>query len=246
MKTATIVLAAAVLLAGPFARAELPPLLADSATLDRAYIPALMLTNGKDPAKARAAHAGYEAAWQRFVANQRSARSGDAEWAQVLAAIDRANAKARAALDAGAMKDAHDAQEEVRHALWHDRQAAKLRYQPDLLTDFHATMELIIADATAKPPTAIGPAEIAKLRGRLGTARASWQEVKAAAWEPADYGLDGKRLQSYRAALDAEDKALDELAAALDAGDGARIATAATAIKPPFARAYAAFGVFPE
>jgi hypothetical protein len=246
MRTATILLAAAVLVAGPVARAELPPLLADSALLDRAYIPALMLSNGKDSAKARAAHAGYEAAWQRFVAGRRTAQPAGEGWTKVLAEVDRANAKARAALDAGAMKDAHDAQEEVRHALWHERQVAKLDYQPDLLTDFHATMELIIADATARPPAAIGKAEIATLRGRLGTARAAWQQVKAAAWDPADYGLDAKRLQSYRAALDAEDRALDELAAALDAGDGARIAAAATAIKPPFARAYAAFGVFPD
>jgi len=70
--------------------------------------------------------------------------------------------------------------------------------------------------------------------------------VKAARWDPAEYGLDGARLDAYRAALVGADRALDDLAAALDAADGTRIAKAAPAIKPPFARAYAAFGVFPQ
>lgn len=228
------------------ASAALPPLLADSAALDRAYIPALMLSNGKDPAKAKAAQEAYEQAWTAFAAKQRNAKPGDAGWAKMFTIVDKANAEARAAIAAGKMGDAHNAQEEVRHALWHERQALGLQYQPDMLTDFHATMELIIDAVQDKAPAAIGAAEIAKLRPKLAEARKLWQAVKAAQWHPADYGLDAARLESYRAALAAEDKALDELGAALDAGDGARIARAAPAIKPPFARAYAAFGVFPQ
>jgi hypothetical protein len=228
------------------AAAALPPLLADSVALDRAYIPALMLSNGKDPAKAKAAQEAYEQAWTAFAAKQRNAKPGDAGWAKMFTIVDKANAEARAAIAAGKMSDAHNAQEEVRHALWHERQALGLQYQPDVLTDFHATMELIIDGAQGKEPAAIGAAEIAKLRPQLADARKLWQAVKAAQWNPADYGLDAARLESYRAALAAEDKALDELGAALDAGDGARIARAAPAIKPPFAKAYAAFGVFPQ
>jgi len=228
------------------ASAALPPLLADSAALDRAYIPALMLSNGKDPAKAKAAQEAYEQAWTAFAAKQRNAKPGDAGWAKMFTIVDKANAEARVALAAGKLKDAHNAQEEVRHALWHERQALGLQYQPDVLTDFHATMELIIDAVQEKAPAAIGAAEIAKLRPKLAEAHKLWQAVKTAQWNPADYGLDAARLESYRAALAAEDKALDELGAALDAGDGARIAKAAPAIKPPFAKAYAAFGVFPQ
>ena len=228
------------------ASAALPPLLADSAALDRAYIPALMLSNGKDPAKAKAAQEAYEQAWTAFAAKQRNAKPGDAGWAKMFTIVDKANAEARVALAAGKLKDAHNAQEEVRHALWHERQALGLQYQPDMLTDFHATMELIIDAVQDKAPSAIGAAEIAKLRPKLAEAHKLWQAVKTAQWNPADYGLDAARLESYRAALAAEDKALDELGAALDAGDGARIAKAAPAIKPPFAKAYAAFGVFPQ
>ncbi|MCK7501119.1 MAG: hypothetical protein MZW92_71590 [Comamonadaceae bacterium] len=64
------------------ASAALPPLLADSAALDRAYIPALMLSNGKDPAKAKAAQEAYEQAWTAFAAKQRNAQPGDAGWAR--------------------------------------------------------------------------------------------------------------------------------------------------------------------
>ena len=231
------------LLAGSVIAAPLP-LVADSAALDRSYIPALMLSNGKDPAKAKAAQDAYEAAWAQFAARQRAAYAGDAGWTKALAVAEEANAQARAALAAGRMQDAHNAQEEVRHALWDQRKAMRVAYQPDLLTDFHATMELVIATAQAKP--ALGAEDVATLRAQLTKARAQWQAVKSAQWDPADYALDGPRLDAYRAALAAEDQALDALAAALDAGDSAQIAKAAPAIKPPFAKAYAAFGVFPQ
>jgi hypothetical protein len=228
------------------AAAELPPLLADSAALDRSYIPALMLSNGKDLAKAVAAQEAYEKAWATFAARQRDAKPGDAAWSRMFVGIEKANGEARSALAAGKASAAHNAQEEVRHLLWHERQALGLAYQPDLLTDFHATMELIIAGVEGKGPTAIGAAEIVALERQLAEARRLWGVVKSARWNPADYGLEGARLDGYRAALAAEDRALDELGAALDAADGARIAKAAPAIKSPFAKAYAAFGVFPQ
>ncbi len=228
------------------AAAALPPLAADSAALDRSYIPALMLSNGKDPAKASAAQAAYDKAWAEFAARQRNAQPGNAGWSKMFATVEKANADARAALAAGKLKDAHNAQEEVRHALWHERSALGVAYQPDLLTAFHAPMELIIDAVQDKAPAAIGAAEIAKMRPLLAQAKSEWQAVKSAGWNPDDYGFDAARTDSYRAAVAAVDKALDELAAALDAGDGARIAKAAPAIKPPFARAYAAFGVFPQ
>jgi hypothetical protein len=234
---------AMVLLAGSVIAAPLP-LVADSAALDRSYIPALMLSNGKDSAKAKAAQDAYEAAWAQFAARQRTAYAGDAEWTKTLAVAEAANAQARAALAAGRMQDAHNAQEEVRHALWDQRKAMRVAYQPDLLTDFHATMELIIANAQGKP--VLAPADVAALRAQLAKAREQWQAVKSARWEPADCGLDGSRLDAYRAALAAEDQALDALAAALDSADSAQVVKASSAIKPPFAKAYAAFGVFPQ
>src|SRR5512137_665577 len=87
------------------AAAALPPLLADSAALDRAYIPALMLSNGKDPAKAKAAQEAYEQAWTAFAAKQRNAKPGDAGWARMFTIVDKANAEARAAIAAGKMSD---------------------------------------------------------------------------------------------------------------------------------------------
>ena len=232
------------LLAGAVIAAPMP-LVTDSAALDRSYIPALMLSNGKDPARAKAAQDAYEIAWTQFAARQRISYAGDAGWTKTLAAADAANAQARAALAAGRMQDAHNAQEVVRHALWDQRKAMGVVYQPDALTDFHATMEVIIATAQGKSG-AIGTADIAALRAQLTQARAQWQAVKSARWDPADYALDGPRLDAYRASLATEDQALDAFAAALDAGDSAQFGKAASAIKPPFAKAYAAFGVFPQ
>lgn len=246
VKVIRSLLAAGLLLTAAAANAELKPLAADSAALDRAYIPALMSSGGKDLAKAQATHEAYERAWAIFADQQRKAFPGNAEWTKLLAEADKANAEARAALANGKASDAHNAQEVVRHALWHQRQAMQVAYQPDLLTDFHATMETIIATAQAGTGDAATPAQLATLRALLPKARAQWDRVEGAAWSPADYALDGARLENYRAAMAAEDQALAALAAALDEGNGPAIAKAAAAIKPPFAKAYAAFGVFPH
>jgi hypothetical protein len=239
-------IAGLVWLAAGAASAALPALAADSAALDRSYIPALMLSNGKDQAKAQAALTAYDQAWLVFAERQRKAYPGDAGWTRTLAIVDQANARARADIAAGKLADAHNAQEDVRHALWHQRQAMGVAYQPDVLTDFHATMELIIAGTADKAPQTIDAATNAQLRTQLAIARTQWQAVKSARWTPADYGVEGARFDAYLAAVAGEDRALDELAAALDAADGARIVKAATALKPPFAKAYAAFGVFPQ
>ena len=246
MKLRQFTLVALFLLVAGNAAGVLPALLQDSAALDRAYIPALMLSNAKNPAKALAAHESYLAAWEAFAARQRSARPTDAAWAKTFANIDKANAEARAALTAGRLADAHMIQEEVRHELWRQRQALGLDYQPDRLTAYHETMEDLIASVPGKEPAAIGTPQISAMKAILAKARTQWLAVKSARWEPADYGLEGARLDAYLAAVAAEDRALDELAAALDAGDGVRIAKAAPAIKPPFAKAYGAFGVFPQ
>jgi hypothetical protein len=238
-------LGCALCLAAGIASAALPPLAADSAELDRSYIPALMLSNGKDPARARAAQDAYEAAWQQFAARQRSVYAADPAWRKTLATAEHANGEARTALAAGRLQDAHNAQEEVRHALWHQRQAMGVAYQPDALTDFHATMEVIIASVPAPVPAALDAGTTARLRDLLTTARTQWKTVVNANWSPDDYGLTGARLDAYRTALLAETQALDALAGALDAGEGTGIGKAATSLKPPFAKAYGAFGVFP-
>ncbi|MFO1414246.1 MAG: hypothetical protein U1F10_10145 [Burkholderiales bacterium] len=246
MKFTPSFLAALLVLVAASANAELPPLAADSAALDRAYIPALMASGGKDLAKAQAAQKTYETAWAIFAERQRKAFPGNPEWTKVLAESDNANVEASAALANGKSADAHAAQEIVRHALWHQRQAMKVAYQPDLLTDFHATMETIIATAQPKATGTVSADHVATLQSLLEKARTQWASVKGASWNPADYGIEGARLEGYRGALAAEDHALDALGAALADGKGPAIAQAANALKPPFAKAYAAFGVFPQ
>jgi hypothetical protein len=239
-------LAAGFMLMAVSANAEVQSLAADSAALDRVYIPALMSSGGKDLAKAQAAHQTYEKAWTIFAEKQRKAFPRNADWTKLLEEADKANADARTALANGNGTEAHNAQELVRHALCHQRQAMKVAYQPDLLTDFHATMEIIIA--TAQPGTAdvASPEEIAALQSLLSKARTQWGSVKGAAWNPTDYALEGARLESYRAALEAEDQALDALEAALADGGKQTISKAAAALKPPFAKAYTAFGAFAQ
>lgn len=246
MKRFMAPLMALVLFATGSAQAALPQFLQDCAKLDQDYIPALMLSNTKSPAKAVAAQEKYQATWTGFAAKYRDTKPGNAGWAQMFVVIDKANTQASAALAAGKLSEAHTIQEEVRHALWHERQALGLDYFPDQLTAFHATMEQLVDAVAGKSPADIDPALVASMKKLFGAAQTQWQAVLAASWVPADYGLDAARLDAYKAAVAAEGKALAELGAALDSGDGARIDKAAPAIKGPFSRAYRAFGVFSE
>ena len=104
--------------------------------------------------------------------------------------------------------------------------------------------ELMLGTAKLEPAR-IGPADVARLKTLSATARREWKAIADTSWDPADYGFDAARVETFRAGIAAETKALDDLDAALASGEGERIAKAAAAVKPPYARTYATFGRFP-
>lgn len=246
MRSSRAVTFALLLFAAGNTLAALPAFLEDSLALDRAYIPALMISGDGNAAQALVAHDAYAKAWEIFAVKHRSAKPGDLAWRALFRFVDRANAAAREALVAGKVADAHAQLDEVGHELSHRRQAMGFGYQPDRLLEYREMIGHLRTSVEAREAGALGAPVLATMRKQLAKARTQWQAVKHAQWDPADYGLAGERLAGYRAAVAAEDKALDALAAALDAGDRARIEASVRALAPPFAAAYGAFGAEPR
>lgn len=205
---------------------------------DALYIPALFLTGsaGKSadgPDKARQAMRRLLRQWP----DQRRAlvalHPRERTWLAALAAVDRPLREAQALVDQGRWPASHEALEQVRATLFEARQAMAADYALDRFTAFHAVMEQI--DAARSVDRAV-------LRGQFSAARALWRRIETQDFGTAAFGLAPAQAAQLNQALAQEGAALSRLSRALDGGDDAEVLQAAGAIKPPFIRAYLAFG----
>jgi hypothetical protein len=233
--------------AGPLRAAPLDAMVA----FDGRFIPALAGTSAAaaDPAaapRAKAASARLVAEWPALrvqLAEAGAASRDRAGWQRMLAELDRRIAQADALVRKGAWSDAHEALEQVRPAMGDARRTAGFDYFVDRLVEYHESMEAIAATAPAIREGRLDAAGRATLERHYAEARARWAAIERAAFDPGRHGLDAERLARYRRAVADETEALSRLSDALRGGDDAALAAAAAAIKPPFARAYTAFGL---
>lgn len=222
--------------------------LADMVAFDLVYIPALAATNAvanspQGPARALAATERLRARWpaQR---ERLQAFSADPAWRDALALVQRQIDAAVAATQRQQWAAAHEALEPVRLRLGAVRAQLGLGdYYIDALTAFHAPMEHI-ANAAADRQR---PLDVAQLTATYAQAAALWRRIEAATPSPQRYGLTPAREAQWRQAVAAEGQAMSALSQALDQArsgrDEAALRQAAAAIKPPFSRAFVAFGL---
>jgi hypothetical protein len=205
----------------------------DAVALDRAYVPALVLTNQpqKPAAATTEALARLKSAWPKL----RGAASNDA------AAIAETDAKIREAeqlLGAGSRQGAHDALEGVRIALWKARAARGLDYYPDRLTAFHEEMETIV-DLAAEPAF-----DAAKLKRQLAEASALWSRVEGARFDATLFGFDAERTARLNGLVKKEREILGQLDASLASANREAVAAGAKALRANFGQTYMLFGDF--
>jgi hypothetical protein len=140
--------------------------------------------------------------------------------------------------------DAHEALEHVRDVLMKLRQRNRIDYFIDGLTAFHEPMEAIVLAAKDKTGDSLDAADIARIRKALPQAEQAWHRVAAAKLDANDYMLTPAQADDARKLMTLENAALSALKDALAASDKARIAQAAVAIKPNFAKLFMIFGDF--
>lgn len=221
----------------------------DMIAFDAVYIPALALSTGaaqdaNKAAKARVALAALRAQWpalQRRLGASWGTRA-PAGWSGVLS---RTGQHIDQAVQASARSDwhlAHEALEPVRIDMMKARQRHGMDYFIDRLTAFHEPMELLATAASTTPPAALDARRRAELERAYLQARVLWRGIEMQPVDETRYGLSATRRAQLHTAVDDETRALGQLSDAFRANDNLRLLKAAAAIKPPFSRAFTAFG----
>jgi len=219
----------------------------DMVALDRAYIPALAITNRQPPpvpALVARAMDRLEARWKPFLQAHAGARASDPKWKADLQKIDGLIAAARRITNAG--KDfaaAHEELEGVRITFLQMRERAGTPYYLDHLTRFHEVMEEIHGAASGKTGATFTDADLAKVKAAYPKAAKLWSTVTATKVDPVFRQTPEQQARTQKL-LAAETQAMQALAAALEGGDRAAQAKAAQGIRQPFSALYISFGDF--
>ena len=217
----------------------------DMVKLDKVYIAALALTSQGKIAESRKAVGALQKEWQAFKDRRYNGNSQDVQWKKD---FDHVNKMVDEALKIAASErkvtEAHEALEHVREVLMKLRQRNRIDYFIDGLTAFHEPMEAIVLAAKDKTGETLAGADIARIRTMLPQAEQAWQRVAAAKLDGDDYLLTPAQTEDARKLMSMERASLAALQDALNAGDKARIAQAAAAIKPNFAKLFMTFGDF--
>lgn len=224
------------------------PLLDAMVALDAVYIPALSLTTAaqNDPAavpRAQAAMGRLQGRWPALRVALEIRKPAD--WAAALDAVGRQIDAAAAAVALSNWAAAHEALEPVRLTLMKAREDAGVDYFVDRLTRFHEPME-VLALAGSRGLVPISPPMRAEIERAFAEARAHWRLVEQNLPDHAAYRMSTRRIAQFKQALGDEAAALTKLSDALRGGDDAALLKAASAIKPPFARVFTAFGAAPD
>lgn len=221
----------------------------DMVAFDGIYIPALAMSTSasQDPGtipKAKAALAALQQQWPAH--RQRLSVTWGARppigWQQTLASV---GLHIDAAVDASRRsewKNAHEALEPVRIDLMQARRRQGMDYFVDRLTAFHEPMETLALTGSTLRPDQLDAKRRAELEQAYAQARTLWRGVELHAVDTAAYGLSAPRQAQLRTAIDDETAALSQLSDALRGSDNGRLLKAAVAVKPPFAKAFTAFG----
>jgi len=218
----------------------------DMVALDRAYIPALALTNQPKPDASKRAMERLRSQWSAFRTTYASAPAGYAPdaWAAADREVEAAIAAAEKSLVAGKSLDAHEDLEKVREAQYALRQTAKVPYFMDDLTAFHSAMEKLVGAVAGKTPATLTDADLAAVRRAYEAAERAWQDVLANRARAAQHGVAGDKLAAVQAQIDVETRTLAELESALAAGDRAKVIEKSIATKPAFSKLFTMFGDF--
>lgn len=217
-------------------------LISEMAGLDRAYVPALVLTASDDETgDAVMAVKNFKLEWLVFKSRVSAGRK---DWGDVLREVEGMVMRADGDINAGDGAGAHEALEGVRQTMLRSRRAAGIEYFPDYLTDFQGVMEEIINAVQGKAPGSFGEADLKELGRDLHRAVHRWEKVQAAVFDGSVFGFGAAKERELKRHMDEEGAALEALRAALVRGDQSGIIEAARGIEPPFASAFRLFGDF--
>jgi hypothetical protein len=217
--------------------------LAAMARFDRAYIPALSLSNqGKRERTGKAMERLVEE-WGRF-RDEYGSYGGDLRWQEALGRVEDALSEAAAHLDGGELAETHEAFEGVRDAFLGIREERSMDYYIDHLNRYHETMEEVLLSAGEAGAEGLDQARKTRIAALEGEARTRWEALSSADFDPALFGFDGEKTKELRGAVSAIGKSLDALRAALCEKNSEAVVKASLGLRPPYVKAFLMFGDF--
>ena len=125
-------------------------LVADFATFDQAYVPALALTKRGTLAACRAAMERLNVSWGKLKDKHGGSMPADPAWAGDFDRVSGLITRASKRLAENDQEGAHELLEGVREVFLKTRRRNGIDYYLDYLTQFHDTMEKIVMPAAAK------------------------------------------------------------------------------------------------
>jgi len=254
-----LMVVAALALTGAAAQAKDGVLMADMATLDKAYINPLFFTSNMNPAKAKTAMDAFVVAWQAFAAEYGDYRPSRVNWASHFDVVEQSIAAARplidgafAAFKAGdgacalgacpVLVSAHDALEPVRYELRDLRiHNGFPKFITDELTAFHDPMEAIVLTFKGRALADISAEELAAVGGYFDEAIFLWSAVEATPIDAEAWGFGPAQVQAIADRIALESGTLQSLAALYDARAFGELGAKALSLKANFVPVYTSF-----
>jgi hypothetical protein len=213
----------------------------DMVTLDRAVIPALVLSSDGRADLALKAMRAARSTWTSFKARYYEFKSKDPDLKKDLDRVDALMWEAHTIIDGGRQVAlAQEPLERVTVVMANLRRRNGIDHYLDHLTAFRQPLNAIVAAAQSKAPA---DDAVNQIRAAYATASEAWKSVLAA--EPSTgYQLTSGEREALQAKVDLETAALAALGKALAGNDRAAIIAAAIAVSQPFTDVYNSFGDF--
>lgn len=210
------------------------------AALERAYVPALALTNQptKPATLVQESLRRLDKGWQSFVQATASQIKSNPAFATVITESRQKISGAEALVAADKRHDAHESLEYIRTAFWKVRTDMGIDYLPDRFTAFHDPMEKF-AEEVSKPGS-----DPKKLKTALSGLSRLWSDVEKSGIDAALFKLSPERAETYAKQVRKEREILNQLAGLIDSGNVEALSKAAVAMKSNFAQTYFVFGDF--
>lgn len=216
-------------------------LLYDMARFDRTYIPALILSSGRDTSgQSIFAVKRLRQDWMLLEAKYSHMFTDGGEASSIGDIISRSDMM----ISTGEYQKAHTELEKIRGILLEARKKYGVDYYLDHLTEFHSTMERIVGVVRGKPVEEISASDINKMQGMLSMARVQWKGVEAAPFERSSFRFTEDDEKALMLAVAAQAKNIEVFDAALRSRNKKLIAMNAMKLKGGFLSVFRMFGDF--
>jgi hypothetical protein len=215
-------------------------LIEESVALDRAYIPALALTNQPDKPQPLVEEALHRlvAAWERFLGNLSAEDSAKSSIKEAINLSSSRIDEACRLVASNKRQDAHEALESVRSAFAKARGGLGINYLPDRFTGFHDPMEEFAGLAIERGTDA------ARLKDLLSKLSALWKAVEEVPLDAKLFKVAPERAAQYAGQVRKIRDILTQFERLIGSGNHEALVNATKALKGNFVQAYFVFADF--